>query len=564
MQAAIQLTPIKDRAAVIEQFDKDLKAGKLDIPELYRKAARNREHASLTNSIPQGLGLGGVAGISLIVVAGSPIGLVMLVAGGLVGGRVYLGLRRWQDFQDACTDNDFAEFLTDRELSEIEDLMASSGKPATPVLAESYAQLIDSMDTVVELEDSPLRKLAKQFRGQDTNANNTVVDTTAETVNELPKDDTAANADGVAIAIHDDTQNTSDPQFIGNPFLNKQPAEPITPQLDPTELIYPPITLVWGGQGSGKTTLANKTIYTAVERGYLVCVADPHYALGDWPGLPVYGKGANYKDCDLVMLAILELSNQRYQERVEKGTKEHEFQQLLVVLEEFTDWSDECSNSAEFIKKACKDFRKVGIHVLMVAHNDTIAATGGAKGNKEAFNKSSMQIESFSEMKDVVVDGKATRMLRPIGECNVVAQGKEIGKHLLPDLSNWKPPTDAAIQPFIVDLESLPLSRNDGDFTSKEAKYPDVFSKAINRIESGSVDLESICELSSDAIIRVINFVSNSYRGEEITPRTVTSNRKNRDAGVGTSDNAKEALDMLVYLKLAHCQPDGDSYRIAD
>ncbi|MGD1950736.1 MAG: hypothetical protein ACFB14_13980 [Leptolyngbyaceae cyanobacterium] len=26
MQAAIQLTPIKDRAAVIEQFDKDLKA----------------------------------------------------------------------------------------------------------------------------------------------------------------------------------------------------------------------------------------------------------------------------------------------------------------------------------------------------------------------------------------------------------------------------------------------------------------------------------------------------------------------------------------------------------
>lgn len=561
MQAAIQLTPIKDRAAVIEQFDKDLKAGKLDIPELYRKAARNREHASLTNSIPQGLGLAGVTGISLIVMAGSPIGLVMLVAGGLVSGRVYFGLRRWQDFQDACTDNDFAEFLTDRELSEIEDLMASSGKPATPVLAESYAQLIDSMDAVVELDGSPLRKLAKQFRGEDINASNTVVDTLAKTVNELPKDDTAANANSDAeIAIHDDTKNTSEPQFIGNPFL--KPADTL-PKLDPTELIYPPITLVWGGQGSGKTTLANKTIYTAVERGYLVCVADPHYALGDWPGLPVYGKGANYEECDLVMLAILKLSNQRYQERVEKGTKEHEFQQLLVVLEEFTDWSDECSNSADFIKKACKDFRKVGIHVLMVAHNDTIAATGGAKGNKEAFKKSSMQIESFSEMKDVVVDGKATRMLRPIGECNVVAQGKEIGKHLLPDLSNWNPSIDATVQPFIIDLESLPLSRNDGDFISKEAKYPDVFSKTIDRIQSGNVDLESVCELSSDAIIRVIEFVANGYKGKEISPRNITNNVANRDAGISTASDAREALDVLVYLKLAHPQSEGKSYLIA-
>ncbi|MFG6097345.1 hypothetical protein SPB21_18920 [Leptothoe sp. ISB3NOV94-8A] len=561
MQAAIQLVPFKDRAAKIEQFNTDLKAGKLDISELYYKAVRQREHTKLTNSIPEGLGMGGIAGVALIVMAGSPVGLVLLVAAGIAGSRTYLGFKRWGEFKDAVRENDFTEYLTDQELSELEDLLTNSGKPATPALAQSYAQLIESMDDVVELGDSPLLKLAKQFRGQDTNASDAVVDTLAKTVNELPKDDTAANADAVAIAIHDDTKNTSEPKFIGNPFL--KPADTL-PKLDPTELIYPPITLVWGGQGSGKTTLANKTIYIAVERGYLVCVADPHYALGDWPGLPVYGKGANYEECDLVMLAILELSNQRYQERVEKGTKEHEFQQLLVVLEEFTDWSDECSNSAEFIKKACKDFRKVGIHVLMVAHNDTIAATGGAKGNKEAFNKSSLQIESFSEMKDVVVNGQATRMLRPIGECNVVAQGKEIGKHLLPDLSNWKPPMDAAIQPLIIDLESLLLPRNDGDFTSKEAKYPDVFSKAINRIESGSVDLKSVCELSSDAIIRVIKFVSNSYRGEEIIPRTVTSNRKNRDAGVGTSDNAKEALDMLVYLKLAHCKSGGDSYLIAD
>ncbi|NEZ64151.1 hypothetical protein D0962_15360 [Leptolyngbyaceae cyanobacterium CCMR0082] len=559
MQAAIQLTPIKDRAAVIEQFDQDLKAGKLDIPELYRKAARDREHASLTNSIPQGLGLAGVTGISLIVIAGSPIGLVMLVAGGLVSSRVYLGLRRWQDFQDACTDNDFAEFLTDRELSEIEDLIASSGKPATPVLAESYAQLIDSMDDVVELEDSPLRKLAKQFRGEDTNASDAVVDTTAEPVRESAGD-TATSADGVEISIYDDTQNTSDPQFIGNPFL--KPADTL-PKLDPTELIYPPIVLIWGGQGSGKTTLANKVIYTAVAASYLVCVADPHYGKGDWPGLPVYGKGGDYEECDLVMLAVLVESKKRYQQRVDQGTKPQDFQQLLVVLEEFTDWSDECSNSAEFIKKACKDFRKVGIHVLVVAHNNTIAATGGAKGNSQSFAKNSLQVESFSEMKDVSVGSQLTQMLRPTGECYVVAQGREVGKHTMPNLANWEPPIDANVQPFIIDLESLPSSRNNGNFTSEEAKYPDVFSKTINRIESGVVDLESVCELSSSAIIRVIKFVANGHRDEEITPRNITNNVANRDAGVSTVSDAREALDVLVYLKLAHSQSEGKSYLIA-
>ena len=476
MQAAMQLVPFKDRAAKIEQFNADLKAGKLDISELYRKAVRHREHANLTNSIPQGLGMGGIAGVLLIVVAGTPAGLALLAAGGIAGGRTYFGFRRWGHFQEAVRENDFTEYLTDQELSELEDLLTNSGKPATPVLAESYAQLIDSMNETVELEGSPLLGLAKQFRGQDADASDAVVDTPAEPVNESASD-TVAGADGVAIAIHDDTKNINDPQFIGNPFLKSDQAEAL-PKLDPTELIYPPIVLLWGGQGSGKTTLANKAVYQAVEAGYLVCVADPHYGKGDWPGLPVYGKGADYEECDRVMLAVLVESQNRYNQRVEKGTKEHEFQQLLVVLEEFTDWSDECTHSADFIKKACKDFRKVGIHVLMVSHDNTIAATGGTVGNKKAFNKSSLQIESFSEVKDVVIRGESKRMLRPTGECDIVTSGGDKGKHLLPDLADWEPPINASIQPFLID--SVELSVSDDDNAGLEKKPTIATAKKTN------------------------------------------------------------------------------------
>lgn len=283
MQAAMQLVPFKDRAAKIEQFNADLKAGKLDISELYRKAARCREHANLTNSIPQGLGMGGIAGVLLIVVAGSPAGLALLAAGGIAGGRTLFGFWRWQDFQEAVRENDFIEYLTDQELSELEDLLTNSGKPATPVLAESYAQLIDSMDEIVELDDSPLLKLAKQFRGEEIHtapAGDAVVDVEVETLpaagDASPTDEegamqTTADLPDVPEEVADDIPNVSEegigilfengaisPAFLLRPL--KQRAEIIMQLLaesgcDISNFINRPTFGAGGEQRSGKSTL---------------------------------------------------------------------------------------------------------------------------------------------------------------------------------------------------------------------------------------------------------------------------------------------------------------------
>ena len=444
MQAAMQLVPFKDRAAKIEQFNADLKAGKLDISELYRKAVRHREHANLTNSIPQGLGMGGIAGVLLIVVASSPAGLALLAAGGIAGGRTYLGFRRWGRFQEAVRENDFTEYLTDQELSELEDLLTNSGKPATPVLAESYAQLIDSMDEVVELEGSSLLGLAKQFRGQetDTAAGDAVVDVKSEAVIDDDKDEAAISSSSSEV--------TSELQT-----------------LDLSELIYPPVVLLWGSQGSGKTTAANWIIYYAVEHDWLVCVADPHYAYGDWPGLPVYGKAGNYDECDLTLQAVLDESKRRYQERAEKGTKPHEFRQLLVVLEEFTDWSDRCKATPNFIRNAVKDFRKVGIHVLIISHGQTLTATGGAKGLRETFDNGTVKVQLFSEMKDVEIDNETKRLPRPTGECEFTSMGVDHGRFKVSDLSDWQVPTDANVTPFMIDDEKV-----SNNTTKAETKLP--------------------------------------------------------------------------------------------
>ena len=489
MQAAIQLTPIKDRAEKIEQFNKDLKAGKLDIATLYRKAAESREHSKLTSSIPEGLGLGGVAGVLLIVVASSPIGLVLLTAGGIAAGRTYFGLKRWEEFKQAVLENDFTDYLTDRELTELEDLLINAGKPATPVLAASYAQLIDSMDDVVELDDSPLLKLAEELKDGSAgdNASNATVDTKAETV----ADDDEISTGGNQLQL-----------------------------LDLAELVYPPLVLLWGSQGSGKTTAANWIIYKAAADGWLVCVADPHYAAGDWPGLPVYGKAANYAECDDVLAAAMNESQRRYQERAEKGTKPHEFDQVLIVLEEFTTWSTECQLAPEFIKRATKDFRKVGIHILVVSHGQTLTATGGARGLAETFKNGSVKVELFSKMTTVTLNGKEQKRPRPTGICNYTVMGAEQGKFKVPDLSNWTVPTNVAAKPFLIGDDCPVVQQNliEDDNQGVEIARPK---------KSSSRQIEGTTLTYADARVKIARWVKEA--GEPMTYPVIHKKFQNKD-----------------------------------
>lgn len=457
MQSFIQRTPIRKRADAIEQIDKDLAAGKLDILAIYRQTLRDREHQAVNNSIPQGLGLGGATGLGLIVL-GTAFPLVLISAGSVVVGRYWFARDHWNSFRKDEMQGDIAPYLSDSELLELEDLLANAGYPATKELAKSYTTLIDSMDEVIELEDSPeLVKLREQLRDWST-----------EKVKQIQGADAPSDtaADVLPQAVQHEESATNGPLQT----------------LDLAELIYPPLVLLWGSQGSGKTTAANWIIYKAASDGWLVCVADPHYAAGDWPGLPVYGKAANYQECDDVLAAAMSESAKRYQERAEKGTKPYEFQQILIVLEEFTNWSSECELSSDFIKKATKDFRKVGIHILVVSHGQTLTATGGAKGLRETFDKGSVKVELFSQMTTVTLGGKEQKRPRPTGICSYTVMGAEQGQFKVPDLSNWKVPTSVVAKPFFISGDPAESQQNLIDDTNQgtEIVRPTAAEKTIS------------------------------------------------------------------------------------
>ena len=347
------------------------------------------------------------------------------------------------------------------------------------------------------------------------------------------------------------------------------PATPVEPcnvlsHDDVLDLLGLPLVLVWGGQGSGKTTCANWLAYTAVERGYIVAVADPDYRLGDWPELPVFGKGGNYAECDALLQSAMDECDRRYRERATKGTDTHQFEPILYVLEEFTNWSGECSQVASFIKKAVQKFRKVNIHVLMISHGRTLTATGGAKGLAETFRNGSVQLELMS--KPTKVDGKT--LPRPSGQGRLTINGEEGPLSQVPNLKDWTRPAGLSVKQYSLGTNGAVSNSNlakdsDENFGCDDTPNTDVFTVAIERIRSGDGAVTEFTDLSTDALVRLVLFLQQNRRGQSVTVRDVTGNKANREAGLSASDKIRDALELMVYMDVAKPSEDDEAYPIS-
>jgi hypothetical protein len=157
------------------------------------------------------------------------------------------------------------------------------------------------------------------------------------------------------------------------------------------DLLHFPAVLIWGPQGSGKTSFAAWLLHQRIAAGHLAWVCDPHKEYGQWQGLKVVGAGMDYLDCDRAMLSFANTVKQAYKARSEqpsyKPTRE------TVLVEEFTNWSSRCENSADFFAAALSDLRKIKKSVIFVAHDRSLVALGNAKGFSKARNNGLLELQ---------------------------------------------------------------------------------------------------------------------------------------------------------------------------
>lgn len=164
-----------------------------------------------------------------------------------------------------------------------------------------------------------------------------------------------------------------------------------------TSLLKYPYVLIYGAPGSGKTTFVQWLINQRIALGHSVFALDPHYEAGSWQFCEVKGAGLNYTEIDEFIARLTDLVKRRYMQRQhQRGLV---FEPITVICEELTEWADNCENVKQLINKI-PDYRKVGVHLLLVAHGRSLPSLGGAKGKRDMLDS------ALAELKLLVKTGK--------------------------------------------------------------------------------------------------------------------------------------------------------------
>jgi hypothetical protein len=160
------------------------------------------------------------------------------------------------------------------------------------------------------------------------------------------------------------------------------------------DLLHFPAVLVWGSQGSGKTSFAAWLLRQRIKAGHQARVFDPHASYGQWNGLKVIGAGMNFSACDIAMQDFISRVKSEYQARSKqpnyKPTRE------TTLVDEFTQWSANCSHSGEFFITALSDIRKIQKGVIFISHDRSLAGLGGAKGFSQARDNGLAELHLYS------------------------------------------------------------------------------------------------------------------------------------------------------------------------
>lgn len=194
-----------------------------------------------------------------------------------------------------------------------------------------------------------------------------------------------------------------------------------TPSL-PNMTNYPSV-LVYGAQGSGKSTFAGNEINKRIAAGHRVIVLDPHAAYGAWAGCEVIGAGMDYVAIDSKLKYFADEVQRRYKAIASQPNPR--FQPLTFVCDEFTNWASRCNNSGEFFKTALSDIRKAQMFALIVSHVRTMPGLGDAKGLAALRDEALLEIELLGELDPVT--GKAV----PRFEALVKLPGQSLGDRAL-------------------------------------------------------------------------------------------------------------------------------------
>lgn len=178
-----------------------------------------------------------------------------------------------------------------------------------------------------------------------------------------------------------------------------------------------PHTMIAGGTGTGKTTLARIDLYERLSIGYAGIVLDPKGK--DWYGLPVYGGGRDFE-------AILSTLDQLHAEMASRFREYNEgarvFQPIKALVDEVPDIMDSCLDMrrklvdgrwARFARQLGSLAREIGMSVTLMTQSPLVEDIGMNSSMRKNFTR-------------IALGDEAPRLIREEGDPSRRAQLKDL------------------------------------------------------------------------------------------------------------------------------------------
>ena len=215
--------------------------------------------------------------------------------------------------------------------------------------------------------------------------------------------------------------------------------------------------LIFGGMGSGKTTLATEIVRRKQSLGHQIIVLDPHAAKGQWAGLQVVGGGMNYTAIDEELTAYHRETERRYQLLASEGKEAvNKLPHICILTEEFTNYAARCKQAKDFLQACMSDNRKVNMSVLMISHNNTLPTLGGAKGIAQLRDDALLEIKLIPPTQNL----PRRAYLKLPGQQFVEVELPTIHQELTSTNTDTTIPTSGDIRDGLEHLYKLPSSGN--------------------------------------------------------------------------------------------------------
>ena len=360
----------------IEKIELKLASGEL-APDYYIRQAIVTRYAENHG------GLQLVGGVLVAVVGFSLVGWMGGVGIGLIAAQQMLNWhkQRSKDWE-AIDSGKYAHLLTAAEAKHYERIYGKGSLQAAQQGDYSHAGF--ESDEAIDVPAEAVEEAKKS----DATVEPTP-DTAVATDVDVPVEGTSSAASaslpaGEAEAADDTASSTPPPTAEAMPAQDDRFAWA-------QDLLHFPAVLIWGPQGSGKTSFAAWLLHQRIAAGHSARVFDPHACYGQWNGLKVIGAGMNFAGCDIAMQDFIAKVKAEYQARAKQPDYKPTRESLLV--DEFTQWSAMCTHSSDFFVTALSDIRKIQKCVIFISHDRSLVALGGSKGFSKARNNGLLELQ---------------------------------------------------------------------------------------------------------------------------------------------------------------------------